>query len=262
MLLVRFQVLGPALVDELDHPARIEVDAEADASSVLGEVLDGQAQAPGTRRAEHQPVGPPGEVLLGKVVAEELVVGAEVVYRDAALGDSSCSTGLEDVDGLVGEGLGHPAADRPAPQPRIFEEGELPQILKTLDVFARIEVQLFLKLQPERRAALGIEVPLHDLPDVGIECLPGLLRPLLQLFGDVRFTQRARSIFAVAPTDNPTGEGFERPRVGARALNGDEAAQISWVQSHDRATIVAFLSREWLSGATMLLRVTMSRFKT
>jgi hypothetical protein len=42
----------PALLDQFDHPARIEVDAEADAAAELAEMLDGEAQAPRARRTE------------------------------------------------------------------------------------------------------------------------------------------------------------------------------------------------------------------
>ena len=56
MLLVRFELLHPAFFDELDDPARIEIDAEADAAAMLGQMLDGQPQPPRAGRAEHQPV--------------------------------------------------------------------------------------------------------------------------------------------------------------------------------------------------------------
>ena len=46
VFLVGLQVLHPALLDELDHPARVEVDAEADAAAILAEVLDRQPQPP------------------------------------------------------------------------------------------------------------------------------------------------------------------------------------------------------------------------
>ena len=63
VLLVRFEVLHPALLDELDDPARIEIDAEADAAAMLGQVLDRQPQPPRAGRAEHQPVRALGKVL-------------------------------------------------------------------------------------------------------------------------------------------------------------------------------------------------------
>ncbi len=83
VVLVGVQVVGPALLDELDHPARIEIDAEADAAPVLRQVLHGEPQTPGAARPEHQPVGAAREVLVGQGVAEHLVVDAEVVDVDA-----------------------------------------------------------------------------------------------------------------------------------------------------------------------------------
>ena len=45
VLLVRFQVLHPALLDQLDDPARIQVDAEADAAAILRQVFHRQPQS-------------------------------------------------------------------------------------------------------------------------------------------------------------------------------------------------------------------------
>ena len=68
MFLVGLQVLHPALLDELDHPARVEIDAEADAAAMMGQVLDRQTQPPRAGRAEHQPVRrPSGRYLSGSV---------------------------------------------------------------------------------------------------------------------------------------------------------------------------------------------------
>ena len=83
--LVGLQVIHPALPDQLDHPARVEIDAEADAAAMLREVLHREAQAARTARPEHQPVGPLREALVGQRVGEQLVVGPEVVDGDAAL---------------------------------------------------------------------------------------------------------------------------------------------------------------------------------
>src|SRR5437588_326675 len=53
VVLIRLQVLHPAFLDDLDDPARVEIDAEADAAAELGEMLDRQAQAARARGAEH-----------------------------------------------------------------------------------------------------------------------------------------------------------------------------------------------------------------
>ena len=91
VILVGLQVLAPALLDELDDPARIEIDAEADAAAVLREVLDRQAQPARARRPEHQPVRALREELVGQRLAEQLVVDAEVLAtRRASSGCRSC----------------------------------------------------------------------------------------------------------------------------------------------------------------------------
>src|SRR5207244_2373753 len=76
------------------------------------------------RRAEHQPVAPPGEELLRQCVAEHLVVGPVVLDDDAALGDAGGAAGLEDVDRLVLQPPGDPAAHRTAAQPLVLEVAE------------------------------------------------------------------------------------------------------------------------------------------
>ena len=53
-----------ALLDQADDPARIEVDAEADAAADLGQVLDGQPQPPRPGGTEHEPVRAAGKVLV------------------------------------------------------------------------------------------------------------------------------------------------------------------------------------------------------
>ena len=53
MFLVFFQVLHPAFFDQLHDPAGIEVDAEADAVPMLGQVLNRQSQTAGAAGAKH-----------------------------------------------------------------------------------------------------------------------------------------------------------------------------------------------------------------
>ncbi len=65
VLLIFFQVIHPALFDELDHPPRIEVDAKADAATVLRQVLHSQTQPPRATGAEHQPIAAGWEVGVG-----------------------------------------------------------------------------------------------------------------------------------------------------------------------------------------------------
>ena len=89
------------------------------------------------------------------------------------LGMPGAATGLEHEDRLVGIRLRHPAPDRSATQPLVFERAELSQVVVALDVFERIEVELLRSIEPERAAGRRIEVEPDDLADVSIEPLAG-----------------------------------------------------------------------------------------
>ena len=123
--------------------------------------------------SQHQPVRPLGKILVRQRVAEQRVIGAEVVDRDAALGDARRTAGFEYVNRLVGKRLRHPAPHRAAAQPFVLEGFELRQVGECLDLFQRIELQALGIFQPERAARRFVEMPLHDFMRVGIELLTG-----------------------------------------------------------------------------------------
>ena len=175
VLLVRFEVLRPALLDELDDPPRIEIDAEADAAAILSQVLDRQPQPPRTRGAQHQPVGALGEILFRQRRGKQLVVGAEVVDRDPALGNARGAARFEHVDRLVGKRLGHPPPHRSAAQPFVLERLEFLQVVERADLFQRIELQLRGVFQPKRAAGRLVKVPLHGLIGMRVQGLARLL---------------------------------------------------------------------------------------
>ena len=110
--LVRLHLIHLARLQQLDDPARIEVDAERDAAAMLRQVLDRQPQPARTGGADHQPVAALGKVLVGQRVAEHLVVDPEVVDVDARLRHAGRSAGLEREDGPSVVALRHPPADR------------------------------------------------------------------------------------------------------------------------------------------------------
>ena len=139
VLLVRFEVLHPALLDELDHPPRIEIDAETNAAAMLGQVLDRQPQPPRARGAQHQPIRAAREILLRQRVAEERIVDAEILDRDAALRHARGAARLEHVDRPVGQRLGHPPPHRPAAEPFVLERRKLLQVVEGADLAERIE---------------------------------------------------------------------------------------------------------------------------
>ena len=181
--LVRGQLLVGLAADEDVHPARVEVDEEAEAPAHLGQVLHGQAQAPRPRGAQHQPVPAPGEALLGQALGERRVVDLEVADVDAALGHAGGAAGLEDEDGLAGEGPGHPAAHGAAAQPLVPEEAEDLEVGVPADAVAGVEAEAGGALEPEGAARGRVEVPGHDLAHVGVEGLPGGAHPAGQTAG-------------------------------------------------------------------------------
>ncbi len=178
--LVGFELLEVLPADQLVDPARIEIDEEADPAAVLGQVLDGQAQPARPRRPQHQPVGAAREGLVGQVVAEDLVVGLEVLDVDAALGHAGRAAGLEDVQGLVRQALGDPAPHRSAAQPLVLEVAEHLQVGVGLDLLTGIEAQFAGEVEPERTSGRRIEVPLHDLAHVVVERSTTVLDPFGQ----------------------------------------------------------------------------------
>jgi hypothetical protein len=139
VLLVGLQMLHPALLDQFDHPAGIEVDTEADTAAILGEVLNREPEPPRPGRPEHQPVGSRRKKLLGQCVAEHLVVGAEVAGVVSRFRDAGRAAGLEDVGRLVGQTFRHPATDRAAAQPLVFKRRKLFQVVEAFHLGERIE---------------------------------------------------------------------------------------------------------------------------
>src|SRR6187431_3360467 len=115
MLLIGLELLHPTLLDELNDPPRIEIDAKADAASVLGQMLDRQPKAPRARGAKHQPIRSHWKILLGKRLAEERIIGAKVVDRNAALRHAGRSAGFKHICRLACQSLGDPAINRAAP---------------------------------------------------------------------------------------------------------------------------------------------------
>ena len=107
--------------------------------------------------------------IVGQRLAEVRVVDSEILVRDARLGHAGAAAGLEDVDRLVGVGLGHPAPHRSAAQPFVFERAEPVEVVVAGDVRPRIERELLGALEPERTAGGRIEMPAHDIADVRVE---------------------------------------------------------------------------------------------
>ena len=149
MLLVLFKMFHPSLLDQFDHPTRVEVDTEANSSSILAEVFNGKSQATGAGGAEHQPIRTFRKIFVGKGVAKEFVIDPEVIDHNAAFGDSCRPTGLEDVGRFSCEAFWNPAFNRATAEPLVFEHRELLQVIKAFDFFERIKFQFRFFSKPE-----------------------------------------------------------------------------------------------------------------
>ena len=155
--------------DEALHEARIEVHEVAGVAAVVGEVLDGEAQAAGAGRADHEPVAL-GEKVRAVVVAVFLVVGLVVIPADALLRHAGGAARLEDVVGALGVGLGHEALGLLGAQHVVVEVRELLRdVGEALDLLARIPAGGLGPLEPVVAPRLRGEVPLDHLARVRIE---------------------------------------------------------------------------------------------
>src|SRR6185369_6561948 len=74
VVLVGLELIHPTLLNQLDHPARIEINREADAGTVLRQMLDREPETPRPARTEHQPVRSFWKLVLRQRLAEQLVV--------------------------------------------------------------------------------------------------------------------------------------------------------------------------------------------
>ena len=162
VLLIALGFLNVAAFDELDDPAWVEVDTEANASAMLRQMLDGEAEAAGAAGAEVQPIHTAREELVGQSVGEGFVIYAEILVRNAGFRHAGGASGFEREDRLVRVRLRHPATHGPAAEPLIFEESKTIEILIRLNVAEGIEVERLGSVDPERSPGRGIEVPLDN----------------------------------------------------------------------------------------------------
>ena len=122
-------------------------------------------------------MAPLGKCCVGQRVAEQLVVGAEIVERDAGLRHTGGAAGLEHEHRLAGAALGDPALHRSAAQPVVLEQTEAREIAERLDLAPRVPSELSGEIQPEGAARGRIEMPRDDLADVDVERLARGSRP-------------------------------------------------------------------------------------
>src|SRR5262249_11850750 len=124
---------------------------------------------PRARRPEHQPVRTRREVLVGQRLAEQLVVGAEVLEGDTGLRDAGGAAGLEDEYRLTRTAVRDPTLGRAATQPRVLERAEPVDVGERVDCATGIPSELRRVVQPERRSGGRVEMPVHDLTHVRVE---------------------------------------------------------------------------------------------
>src|SRR5947209_2138809 len=98
MLLVAVGFVELAVFQQLDDPARVEIDTEANAAAELGEVLDGQPQSPRTGRPEHQPMAATWEMLVRQRLRHYLVIDPVVLDDDSRFRHTGRASGLKDIN--------------------------------------------------------------------------------------------------------------------------------------------------------------------
>src|SRR5262249_29474328 len=172
---VLIQSFGLTPLDQLDHPARIKVDAKANAAAILAKVFDSKTQPARPRWSKHQPVSTPRKIFIRQRVAEHFIVDAKVFDLEPALGDAGRPSGFEGENWLALESLRQPASDGAAAQPLIFERRKLSKVAKRVDLFSRIPTELRCEVEPERTSGLGVEMPGDDLAHVSVELGPCFL---------------------------------------------------------------------------------------
>ncbi len=169
--LVELHFLEGVALQELDHPARVQVHAETDSAAVLAEVLDGQSQAARAAGADRDPVGAFGKRVVWQRLAEVLVVDPEVVDVDARLGHTRAAAGFEDVHGLARVAFRHPLTHGASAQPFVFESAELVQVGVGVDILAGVPACPGGPVEPERTPGGRVEMPLNHFAHPGVQPL-------------------------------------------------------------------------------------------
>src|SRR6185295_5253901 len=142
MLLVLLSHLWLPHLEQLDYPARIEIDHEADTAAILGQMLNGQAQTTWPGRTKRQPVSALRKKLIRKRVTECLVVKPKILDVDPRFWNAGTAAGFEGVHGTFGITARYPAPHRATTQPFVLEGSQLIKILIRLNSLAGIPTEL------------------------------------------------------------------------------------------------------------------------
>ena len=169
MLFVALGFLNVATLDQFYDPARVEIDAEGDASAMLRQVLDSEPETAWAARAQMQPIGSPREKFVGQSIGEGFVIDPEILVRDPGFRNAGGPSGFKREDRLIRVGLRDPAADGTSAQPLVFEEAEFIEIVIGSDVAQWIEVEGLRALDPEGRAGFRAEMPLDNFAGPSVQ---------------------------------------------------------------------------------------------
>jgi hypothetical protein len=132
-------------------------------------MFDREAKAARAAGAQVQPIGAAREKFVRQSIGESFVVNAKIFVRDAGFRDARRSSSFESEDGLVGVGLGDPASHRSSAEPLVLEKAEFIEIIISMDIAQRIEVERLRAVEPEGRAGVGAEVPMNYFLGPGIK---------------------------------------------------------------------------------------------
>ena len=164
-------MLHPAFFDQLDHPARIQINTKTNPTAHLSQMLDRQPQTTRARRTQHQPVTALRKVLIRQRLAKQRVVRSEVIHDHSAFGNTGRTTGFKNVSRAICMILHPPSLNRTTAKPIIFKCRKLFQIVIALDFCQRVEFQFCFLTQPKRAASGFMKMTLHDLVSVLIELI-------------------------------------------------------------------------------------------
>jgi len=182
VILVGLGALNPTSLEAFDDPPWIHVEAEGDASSMLGKVLYGQAEAPRACGPKRDPIRAGREALIRECLAEQFVIDPEIFTGNPALGEARTPACLEDIDRFSSKALRNPSLNRPAPQPFVFKRIESRQVREAPNLFTGIPGKIIGVIEPEGGARLGAEVPIDNLADPGVKLAGRMLNLLSGCF--------------------------------------------------------------------------------
>src|SRR5688572_30203337 len=112
-------------------------------------MLDGQTQSARPGWPHHEPVMITRKMFVGNLLRELAVIDLVILPADALLGHAGGAAGLENVEWLAFECLGHPDVRLQIPQPFILEMWKAEEVGKPLHFLCWVPVRLFGPVEPE-----------------------------------------------------------------------------------------------------------------